>query len=852
MGFFHEIQSQFGAQVMFHLKEYAHNEKKLANLKNRRILLVRCRKDQISPKFLENQMKKINNIFEYKDSHTGQLSRDFSREIEGKILNFQIKITIRNLQYLEKRQHSLEKSLSTTLPEHTFLEFKTRIRVKFNRNFHKLRTKNVSKFEKWKEDQKITIPTSKKWFRNLSDVTPPPEVITFLKLGPKFSLKPSIEDIDIPRLLATIEFNNLGTTDKEKNIIRAKATNIVTNFINKTRTNKQVDIFHKLEKATKNFFREHTELLVTQSDKGGVTVMMPKNTYIDMSLGLLQDSECYQELKVDPTNTIEQKANRIVTELKNNGYISQTLASKLMTYDGICPKFYGLPKIHKDPLALRPIVSSIESPVKRLSEFIRDILKASYDTENAYYIRDSFDFAQRVNNLYIPENYQIVSLDAISLYTNITLDMTLESIEQNWIKIEQHCDIPIQIFKKVVSFIFESTYFTFNKKFFKQKQGTPMGSVLSPIISQYVMDSLLDRCIPRLPFEIPFCYKFVDDLILAIPKGSDNTVLAIFNNYCPKIQFTIETESNNGVPFLDTKLIREGTLLKTDWYKKSLASGRYIHERSYHPYKMKLNLILNMKTRITKISNHSFLNRNLKILEENLIENGYNVSLVRKVLYKTPNSTNLTTEDTQSPRKNQTNMETESSKKNILVLPFIEGLTSQLRKLLKSEETLFANKLQKTARSVYTRITDNTPMMRNPSVVYKIPCSECDLNYIGETGRTLIKRITSHKSDCKRNVQSCALAKHVIQTKHNPDYGNISILDREKNLYMRKFIEMFRITQESETSMNSKKDIEKLSIVYADLVETDLKLKKRKQREKGEMENENTNHKNQQEPPDQE
>jgi hypothetical protein len=55
------------------------------------------------------------------------------------------------------------------------------------------------------------------------------------------------------------------------------------------------------------------------------------------------------------------------------------------------------------------------------------------------------------------------------------------------------------------------------------------------------------KVLPQLQFEIPFCYRFVDDLLLSIPKDKIDTILEIFNGYSGWIKFTVEIEKD-GVP----------------------------------------------------------------------------------------------------------------------------------------------------------------------------------------------------------------------------------------------------------------------------------------------------------------
>ncbi len=99
--------------------------------------------------------------------------------------------------------------------------------------------------------------------------------------------------------------------------------------------------------------------------------------------------------------------------------------------------------------------------------------------------------------------------------------------------------------------------------------GVAMGSPLAPIVADLVMEHLLDNVVKLLPFQPSFLYKYVDDLILSIPRGSEQLTVDTFNSFHDKLQFTIEVEKDSKIPFLDMLIMRstDGTI-KIDWYRK--------------------------------------------------------------------------------------------------------------------------------------------------------------------------------------------------------------------------------------------------------------------------------------------
>jgi len=177
--------------------------------------------------------------------------------------------------------------------------------------------------------------------------------------------------------------------------------------------------------------------------------------------------------------------------------------------DGNLPCAYGLPKIHKLGFTFRIIISSVDSPTYSIANFIhriisKNIVKPHSQTENSYQL------VHKLNGLSIEENYELISLDVVSLFTNIHSNLALESVLNRWCQISKGTNIPKNEILKALKLILESTYFKFNEIIYKQKFGTPMGSPLSPIIAEIVLQDLEKKALGLL--SIPFYHRYVDDI----------------------------------------------------------------------------------------------------------------------------------------------------------------------------------------------------------------------------------------------------------------------------------------------------------------------------------------------------
>jgi len=102
-----------------------------------------------------------------------------------------------------------------------------------------------------------------------------------------------------------------------------------------------------------------------------------------------------------------------------------------------------------------------------------------------------------------------------------------------------------------IEFVLSSTYFKFRNKIYKQIFGTPMGSPLSPIIADLVMRDLEEHVFNTLDMRPLLYYRYVDDIMLAARKDDIHLILDKFNDYHQRLKFTLQTEDNHCLNFLD-------------------------------------------------------------------------------------------------------------------------------------------------------------------------------------------------------------------------------------------------------------------------------------------------------------
>lgn len=704
------------------------------------------------------------------------------------------------------------------MPANIVTEFMHRQQHTYNLHFQKTKRLLISKFN---QDKIHCIGNMARiqnnWVKNLTQTDIPNNVEVMLSLGPKFSVAPTLKDVSIKRLLAEVEEGVNTLKDVDKNITRSKITNIVTNYIHKNE--KHDNVYNSLYRETHRFLRDHPDLIVTNSDKGNTTVIMNTEQYRSKTLELLNDNDVYKKLPKDPTSNIQRRANNLIKTLKQEHHINDDLARKLSNYKSVAPRFFATPKIHKENIPMRPIISTINSPTSHISKFMAGLLREAFSGYFKYSIKNSATFANLVNNKQLPPHYKIVSLDAVSLFTNISLQLVLDIIDEEWHRIQNITTIPKNMFIDIIEFIFQSNYFVNDNIFYKQLFGTPMGSSISSVLADITVTKCIMAAEEKLPFQFPFIYQYVDDLIMSIPEDANQQLLDTFNEFNQHLKFTIEEETERAVPFLDTKVIRsEQNLVKLDWYQKPTSSNRYVNASSYHNIKMKINVILNMKQRIFDIAHEDYRTSAINRLYSILRNNGYAKNFLRKLLYSTPiNRPNIEQQIT-----DDTTNEPQPPEIKYITLPHIETVTDKISRTFKqtNNSIRIARYNLVTNKKFYTKLKQKIDTQDKTDAVYQLTC-ECNQLYIGQTSQTTKQRMTQHKSDAKLRPGRCALATHVNNTGHAVDYEHLKILETEKNLSKRTFLEMCHINDNIDRCMNSKTDVNNLSNIYSYLLSRD-------------------------------
>ena len=532
--------------------------------------------------------------------------------------------------------------------------------------------------------------------------------------------------------------------------------------------------------------KNDNDIVILPADKGRVTVVMDKTDYFDKMDALVNDKQTYEELKRDPTPSLQRKLNSKMLTLKKTDAIDTQRYYRLRCSVPQPPKLYGLPKLHKPGIPMRPIVSFCGSPTYQLSKYLTTILQSLTDKSRRK-LQSTENFIDAIKTVQIPDDYKLVSFDVKSLFTSIPLQLALQctetAVQQSTVKLP----LPTEDIMDLLNLCLTSTYFQYNGRHYKQLHGTAMGSPVSVVVAEIVMKHVEESTLATCRQTIPLWLRCVDDTFTAVHKDEIDDFHDHLNEQNADIQFTKEIEENGKLPFLDCLVSRDNNELRTTVYRKPTHTDRLLDESSYNPTSHKATTIKTLTRRAQLVCDtpDSLRDEN-RYLERVFHKNNYNTDFIRRNIYR-PTEVDAT-------NMNPTPVTT-------VTIPYIKGTSETISRILQPYNIRVAHKPTTTLRHLLTNVKDRDEHNNRQGAVYKIKCSDCQASYIGETGRNLNTRLTEHKRATKNGDANNHIAVHHQLTNQIIDWESAQCLTYNTNYFQRLTLESW-YTNLEQTPLN--------------------------------------------------
>ncbi|XP_023311228.1 uncharacterized protein LOC111691923 [Anoplophora glabripennis] len=312
------------------------------------------------------------------------------------------------------------------------------------------------------------------------------------------------------------------------------------------------------------------------------------------------------------------------------------------------------------------------------------------------------------------------------------------------------------------------------------------------------MEDLEERAIKSAEYKPEMWLRYVDDTFVIWTHGKEklNGFLTHLNSIHHKIQFTMEIEENNKLPFLDVSIIKNRTGgLGYTVYRKPTHTDRYLHAESHH-HPSQLNSVLKtLITRSERLTDNEHKTEEIEKVKKALQQNGFSDNNIKRAL---------------RPRHNRERTEEDKPVAKAL-LPYIKGTTDKISKVLKKHkiETVFNTdrKIGNILPSAKTKI----PL--EGQGVYQIPCGDCEKSYIGQTNRRVQTRREEHRNAVEKNQATSSLAQHAKNTGHKINFEETRIIANIEHKTKRIIREAIEIEKHTK-NLNTRDDTQRLPIAW--------------------------------------
>ena len=669
----------------------------------------------------------------------------------------------------EKRQH-FDNSIPPEWKE-VLLDFCFQIMRK--KVYQELKTKLNNKLNRLVEKSTWNTHANPSFTVNLSDKHLDKNTTCALGYGLSFSVsnKP-IDSVHIARAFCQLEKHS-NIPNEDINIIKGivYANMMKPNIPNCPR---------RFTKALSDLKKDEN-IHITKADKANSIVILNKCDYLEKMNNLLGDETTYTQLQKNPTESVNGNFNKKIKELLGGNH---ALIKKLCVQSANLPYMYGQIKTHKPNNPARPIISSVGSITYNLSKYLVTLLNPLIGTISNSHIKNNVDLVEKLNNTNIGFDFKLVSFDVASLFTKVPIDDLLAFLpeELNKLDLPHSNDVIIELIKLCI----KDCKFEFNSKYYAQKFGMAMGNPLSPVLSNLYMEFFESRILCNILPPNVIWYRYVDDIICIWPLEENvNNFLTNLNDLVPSIKFTMESENDSSLPFLDCMIHRVDKTFKFNIFRKATNVSAYVHYYSAQSNKVKQSVFSSMFLRALRICSPEFIDEEI----DKIFTIGKQLKYPKSFLDITLKKAKKTFS---APIPKQPyNM------KNLLVLPYNENFKG-LPNILKNFNVNVAFKNNSTVR---TTLIKNSPD-NDIGSVYKVPCKACAKSYIGQTGKELNERLKQHKYSIKNGHENNALFLHLRDHNHQIDWNKAAPLVICKNSLDRNIIESSFIKHNKENIVN--------------------------------------------------
>ena len=416
-------------------------------------------------------------------------------------------------------------------------------------------------------------------------------------------------------------------------------------YLSNTEKELNTTLNHNLKPSTSNLTIEQraaiqslkqrmNSIIIKQADKGSTLTVVDREKYIKDGEAHLSDVTSYQKEATNPTPRLAGAITNYITQIHQAGYIDKYEQEFMLPPNPVKTQHIYFPyKVHKNPIAVRPVVAGVQGPTTNISKYLDHFLKTAVPTIPSY-IKNSQSVVKIINTTTLPpsEFVYLISIDVKSLYTSIPQEQGINAC----LKHNDIIGLPTHITRTLLNYVLKNNSFSFNGQIYTQQMGVAMGTPIAPTLANLFMADLEQEFLSTQTVK-PFLYKrYIDDILMIWlhPIHEFHTFFNSLNQFHPTIKFEY-TISETEVQYLDLTIFfdKDTRRLATKTHIKATNTFQYVHYNSHHPHATKRAIIkgeiLRYKRQCSKTVDFLKLKQNLI---DHFLHRGYPLKIIKQSL----------------------------------------------------------------------------------------------------------------------------------------------------------------------------------------------------------------------------
>jgi hypothetical protein len=300
------------------------------------------------------------------------------------------------------------------------------------------------------------------------------------------------------------------------------------------------------------------------------------------------------------------------------------------------PQFAPLVKLHKQPIAIRPIIPAPGWFTEQASRWVDEFLRP-YLSHFRWICPSSLAAVRDLDYDVLSVHAAFISLDVSSMYTNMDMNSVIRNIRQyccNHIassalssRDQAKANERVELCCRLLRFICHNNYFGFNQTIYQQGQGVAMGTPCAPTVADLAMAISVDTpfltqrtgVLSLTGIDVKHYLRYRDDVLLVLQMLTPVDISEVCShvlrhlNQLDPISFSLErTGAGDDVHFCDLRLRFEvfaTTITQTSMKRIRLSSYEkpqnlhlYSCPDSYYPNAYKFNWISGENIRLIRNS----------------------------------------------------------------------------------------------------------------------------------------------------------------------------------------------------------------------------------------------------------